>query len=287
MRGIILSGGKGTRLEPVTRGVSKQLLPIYDKPMIFYPLSTLMLAKIKEILVIVDARDLSQYQRLLDDGSSLGLKITYQIQDRPRGLADAFIVGEEFVNNEPCSLILGDNLFHGQGLGFQLSNLGPINGAMIFGYQVSNPQEYGIVEIDDKGSILSIEEKPRVPRSNYAIPGLYFFDSQATEFAKRTKPSARGELEITSILQQYLSLDRLTVRILQRGTAWLDAGTIDSLFAASSYIKVVEERQGMKIACVEEIAWRNGWISDSDLLALASKYNSVEYKSYLESLLIS
>ena len=285
MKGLVLAAGRGSRLWPITRGLSKQLLPIYDKPLIHYPIATLMLANIREILVIVSPADLSQFQRVLGDGSSLGIEIRFAVQDEPRGLAEAFIIGEEFTKSGPAALILGDNIFYGQGLGVQLQSFKKVTGANIFAYRVKDPERYGVVEFADDGKVISIEEKPSKPKSDYAIPGLYFCDSDVVEIAKNVKPSARGELEITSILQAYLSAGSLKPTILERGTAWLDTGTFESLHAASSFIKIIEERQGFKVSCLEEIAWRNNWISDKDLAALADSYGSSEYKSYLLSLL--
>jgi glucose-1-phosphate thymidylyltransferase len=285
MKGLVLAAGKGSRLWPITRGLSKQLLHIYDKPLIHYPIATLMLANIREVLVIVSPADLSQFQRVLGDGSSLGIEIRFAVQDEPRGLAEAFIIGEEFTKSGPAALILGDNIFYGQGLGVQLQSFKKVSGANIFAYRVKDPERYGVVEFADDGKVISIEEKPSKPKSDYAIPGLYFCDSDVVEIAKNVKPSARGELEITSILQAYLSAGSLKTTILERGTAWLDTGTFESLHAASSFIKIIEERQGFKVSCLEEIAWRNNWISDKNLVTLAEGYGPSEYKSYLLSLL--
>ena len=285
MKGLVLAAGRGSRLWPITRGLSKQLLPIYDKPLIHYPIATLMLANIREVLVIVSPADLSQFQRVLGDGSSLGIEIRFAVQDEPRGLAEAFIIGEEFTKSGPAALILGDNIFYGQGLGVQLQSFKKVSGANIFAYRVKDPERYGVVEFADDGKVISIEEKPSMPKSDYAIPGLYFCDSDVVEIAKNVKPSTRGELEITSILQAYLNAGSLKTTILERGTAWLDTGTFESLHAASSFIKIIEERQGFKVSCLEEIAWRNNWISDKDLAALADGYGPSEYKSYLLSLL--
>jgi len=285
MKGLVLAAGRGSRLWPITRGLSKQLLPIYDKPLIHYPIATLMLANIREILVIVSPADLSQFQRVLGDGSSLGIEIRFAVQDKPRGLAEAFIIGEEFTKGGPTALILGDNIFYGQGLGVQLQSFKNVSGAHIFAYRVKDPERYGVVEFADDGSVISIEEKPSQPKSDYAIPGLYFCDSDVAEIAKSVKPSARGELEITSILQAYLGAGSLKTTILERGTAWLDTGTFESLHAASSFIKIIEERQGFRVSCLEEIAWRNKWISDKDLASLAEGYGPSEYKNYLLSLL--
>lgn len=285
MKGIVLAAGRGSRLWPITRGVSKQLLPIYDKPLIFYPIATLMLAHIREILLIVNQKDLPIFRQILGDGSSLGLDISYEIQESPRGLADAFIIGERFINNQSSALILGDNLFYGQGLGVQLQEFNNIIGAQIFGYRVKDPERYGVIELDSSGSVISIEEKPTHPKSDYAIPGLYFFDSSVVEIAKLVKPSSRGELEITSVLHSYLESKSLHTTILERGTAWLDTGTFESLHAASSFIQIIEERQGFKVACLEEIAWRKGWITPQQLTKLADEYHSSEYSHYLRALL--
>ena len=285
MKGIVLAAGTGSRLWPVTRGVSKQLLPVYDKPLIYYPIATLMLANIREILLIVNRRDLQIFQQILGDGGSLGIEISYEIQESPRGLADAFIIGERFINNESSALILGDNLFYGQGLGVQLQEFNKIIGAQIFGYRVKDPERYGVIELDLSGKVISIEEKPAHPKSDYAIPGLYFFDSSVVEIAKNVMPSARGELEITSVLNSYLYNGSLHTTILERGTAWLDTGTFESLHAASSFIQIIEERQGFKVACLEEIAWRKGWITSRQLANLADEYHSSEYSHYLRALL--
>jgi glucose-1-phosphate thymidylyltransferase len=285
MKGIVLAAGRGSRLWPITRGISKQLLPIYDKPLIHYPIATLMLANIREILVIVNPVDLSQFQKLLGNGSDLGINIKFAVQGEPRGLAEAFIIGEEFTKNGPTALILGDNIFYGQGLGVQLESFKNISGANIFAYQVKDPERYGVVEFGNDGKVISIEEKPSTPKSNYAIPGLYFFDSEVVEIAKGVKPSVRGELEITSILETYLAEGTLGVTELKRGTAWLDSGTFDSLHAASAFIKIIEERQGFKVSCVEEIAWRNGWINDTELTKLSLDYGDSEYGVYLSCLL--
>lgn len=285
MKGIVLAAGTGSRLWPVTRGVSKQLLPVYDKPLIYYPIATLMLANIREILLIVNRRDLPIFQQILGNGSSLGIEISYEIQESPRGLADAFIIGERFINNESSALILGDNLFYGQGLGVQLQEFNKIIGAQIFGYRVKDPERYGVIELDLSGKVISIEEKPAHPKSDYAIPGLYFFDSTVVEIAKNVRPSSRGELEITSVLHSYLENGSLHTTILERGTAWLDTGTFESLHAASSFIQIIEERQGFKVACLEEIAWRKGWITSRQLANLADEYHSSEYSHYLRALL--
>ena len=285
MKGIVLAAGRGSRLWPITRSVSKQLLPIYDKPLIHYPIATLMLANIREILVIVNPVDLSQFQKLLGNGSNLGINIQFAVQDEPRGLADAFIIGEKFTESETSALILGDNIFYGQGLGVQLKSFKKVSGAHIFAYRVKDPERYGVAEFSDDGKVISIEEKPSIPKSDFAIPGLYFFDSNVVEIAKGVSPSARGELEITSILEAYLAEGTLEVTELKRGTAWLDTGTFDSLHAASTFIKIIEERQGFKVSCVEEIAWRNNWINDSELMNLSLGYGDSEYGLYLSRLL--
>lgn len=284
MKGIVLAGGTGSRLWPITRGISKQLLPIYDKPLVHYPLGTLMLAGIREILIITTPEDQSAFQKLLGTGEDLGIKIEYAVQPSPRGLAESFLIGEEFISSSKVALILGDNIFHGAGLGTQLRTMSNISGAHIFAYKVSDPERYGVVEFGKDGKVLSIEEKPRNPKSHYAIPGLYFYDESVLQIAKEIQPSARGELEITSINDEYLKRGKLTTTVLERGTAWLDTGTFESFHAASSYVKIVEERQGNKISCLEEIAWRNGWIDDSILMHLANGYNGNPYGDYLMQL---
>lgn len=281
MKGIILAGGTGSRLWPITRGISKQLLPIYDKPLVHYPLATLMLAGIREILVVVTPDDQSAFQKLLSNGSDLGIEIQYATQAKPNGLAEAFLIGEEFIADQKVALILGDNIFHGAGLGTQLKLLTNLDGAHIFAYKVSDPKQYGVVEFSPDGKVISIEEKPSMPRSKYAVPGLYFYDESVVEIARKVNPSHRGELEITSINQEYLRRGDLSITVLERGTAWLDTGTFDSFHAASSYVKIVEERQGNKISCLEEIAWRNQWINDRELLSLADKYQGNPYGDYL------
>ncbi len=285
MKGIVLAGGTGSRLWPMTRSISKQLLPVYDKPLIHYPLATLFLAGIKEILIITTPKDLSLFERLLGNGSQYGVSFRYETQSEPRGLAEAFIIGEEFIADESVALILGDNIFHGVGLGRQLAQVDAKVGAQIFAYKVSDPSRYGVVEFSDAGRVISIEEKPKNPKSQYVVPGLYFYDSKVVEIAKQVSPSTRGELEITAINQSYLDDQKLKVNILDRGTTWLDTGTIESLHAAASYVQIIEERQGSKISCLEEIAWRKGWISDQMLINLASSYNGNEYGAYLLSLL--
>ena len=285
MRGIILAGGSGTRLHPITQGVSKQLLPVYDKPMIYYPLSLLMMAGINEILVISTPQDTPAFERLLGDGSRIGLKIQYAIQPSPDGLAQAFLIGEEFIGGEKVCLVLGDNIFFGTGLGTALKQCVDVDGGHVFAYHVSNPSEYGVVEFDGSGKAISLEEKPKNPKSSYAIPGLYFYDNEVVSIAKAILPSARGELEITTVNEEYLNLGKLSVTVLDRGTAWLDTGTTDSLMAAGEFVQVVEKRQGLKIGCIEEIAWRQKFISESHLREIAEPLRKSGYGEYLLSLL--
>lgn len=287
-KGIILAGGSGTRLYPITKGVSKQLLPIYDKPMVYYPLSVLMLAGIREILVITTPEDLSGFQRLLGDGSSLGVNIRYEVQPSPDGLAQAFIIGEEFIGNSNVCLVLGDNIFYGQSFSRMLQTaVNRPSGATVFGYQVKDPERFGVVEFDENNRVLSIEEKPIKPKSNYAVTGLYFYDNDVIQVAKQVKPSERGELEITSINQAYLERGDLNVELLGRGFAWLDTGTHESLHEASSFVETIQNVQGLKVACLEEIAWRNGWLNNYDLKSLAKCMLKNDYGKYLMHLVDS
>lgn len=285
MKGIILAGGSGTRLYPITKAVSKQILPLYDKPMIYYPLSVLMLAGIREVLIISTPRDISCFKELFGDGKWLGMHFEYAVQDKPRGLADAFIVGKEFIGDDDVALVLGDNIFYGQGFGLTLKSaknkISTEKGSVIFGYYVSDPTAYGVVEFDKDGNALGIEEKPANPRSNYAVPGLYFYDNSVVDIAANVKPSARGEIEITSINNEYLSRKLLKVELLGRGTAWLDTGTYDGLLEASNFIATIQRRQGLYVACIEEIAYRNGWLSKEQVLNLARE-SKTEYGRYLE-----
>ena len=285
MKGIILAGGSGTRLYPITKAVSKQILPLYDKPMIYYPLSCLMLAGIREVLIISTPRDISCFKELFGDGAWLGMKFEYAVQDKPRGLADAFIIGRDFIGDDSVALVLGDNIFYGQGFVPKLKaarkTVEEKASSVIFGYYVKEPQAYGVVEFDDSGKVLGIEEKPAVPKSNYAVPGLYFYTNEVVDIAANVKPSARGEIEITSINNEYLSRGKLSVELLGRGMAWLDTGTYDGFLDASNYIATIQKRQGLYVSCIEEIAFRNGWLSKEAMLELAKGYKT-DYGRYLE-----
>ena len=285
MKGIILAGGTGSRLHPITQGISKQLTPVYDKPMIYYPLSTLMLAGIRDILIITTPADQEQFQRLLGDGSRFGINLEYKVQPSPDGLAQAFILGADFIGNDPVALVLGDNIFYGPGLGTQLATYEQKDGATVFAYRVADPRAYGVVEFDENFNALSIEEKPENPKSDYAIPGLYFYDSKVVEYARQIKPSPRGELEITGLNRVYLEQGKLKVEVLPRGTAWLDTGTFDSLADATNFIRTVQSRQGLSVGCPEEIAWRHGWLSDEQLRDIATPLVKSGYGSYLLGLL--
>lgn len=289
MKGIILAGGSATRLYPLTKSISKQIMPVYDKPMIYYPLSTLMLAGIKEVLIISTPRDLPMFKELLGDGSHLGMSIQYSVQEKPNGLAEAFIIGEEFIDNSPCCLILGDNLFYGQNFTDILitarESIYREGGALVFGYYVKNPSAYGVLEHDEHGKVTSIEEKPQIPKSNYAVPGLYFYDETVTELVKSLKPSKRGELEITDLNNLYIPKGHLKVINFGRGFTWLDTGNCDSLLEASNFVSTIQNRQGFYIGCVEEIAWRLGWISDSGLERLGEEISKTEYGKYLLQLI--
>lgn len=285
MRGIILAGGSGTRLHPITLGVSKQLTPVYDKPMIYYPLSTLIASGIRDVLVITTPHDAEQFHRLLGDGSQFGIAISYTVQEVPNGLAQAFVLGADFIGSDKASLVLGDNIFYGFGLGTRLQRFGDIDGGAVFAYRVADPTSYGVVEFDDQGKALSLEEKPTHPKSSYAVPGLYFYDNDVVEIARNLRPSARGEYEITDVNRAYLEQGRLQVEVLPRGTAWLDTGTFDSLLEAANFVRTLETRQGLKVGAPEEVAWRLGFLSDDDLRVRAEKLVKSGYGTYLLGLL--
>jgi len=285
MKGIILAGGSGSRLHPITRGISKQLMPVYDKPMIYYPLSTLLMAGIREVLIITTPQDLEQFERLLGDGSAWGIALSYATQPSPDGLAQAFIIGADFIGGDAVALVLGDNIFYGTGLGTSLRKNTDLKGGHVFAHHVSEPSAYGVVEFDDDGTVLSIEEKPARPRSSFAVPGLYFYDNDVVEIARHLAPSSRGELEITGINEAYLLRGDLTVTVLPRGTAWFDTGTFQGLLEASQFVHVVEARQGHKIGCVEEVAWRNGWLSDAQFSDLADPLVKSGYGTYMHQVL--
>jgi glucose-1-phosphate thymidylyltransferase len=287
MKGIILAGGSGTRLYPITYAISKQIMPVYDKPMIYYPLSTLMLAGIKDILIISTPHDLPQFEKLFGNGHHLGLNFSYKVQEQPNGLAQAFVLGEEFIGDDSCALVLGDNIFYGMGLGNTLEKNSNPDGGIVYAYQVSDPERYGVVEFDSNKKVISIEEKPENPKSKFAVPGLYFYDNDVVEIAKNIKPSPRGEYEITDVNLEYLRRGKLSVSVLDRGTAWLDTGTFDSLMQASQFIQVIEQRQGIKVACIEEIAWRKGFISKEQLIELAKPLLKSGYGTYIMGLIDS
>ena len=287
MKGIILAGGSGTRLWPVTKGISKQLMPIFDKPMIYYPLSTLMMAGIRDVLIITTPEHNDQFQALLGDGQQLGMHIEYGVQPSPDGLAQAFLIGETFIGDERVALALGDNIFHGAGLGTHLRTHVNVDGALIFAHHVANPESYGVVEFSSGGQVVSIEEKPERPKSRFAVPGLYFYDNHVVDIARSLSPSERGELEITGVHEAYLRAGQLSVQVLDRGTTWLDTGTLGSMMQASEYVRVIEERQGFKIGCIEEVAWRNRWIDDTELSALAAPLRKSGYGEYLDRLLLA
>ncbi len=285
MKGIILAGGSGTRLHPLTVAVSKQLMPVYDKPMIYYPLSTLLLAGIREILIITTPADQAQFKQLLGNGSAVGCRFEYVVQPKPEGLAQAFILGADFIGKDPAGLVLGDNIFYGSGMGTMLRTKAQPDGAVVFAYRVGDPERYGVVEFSADHRVISIEEKPEQPKSSYAVPGLYFYDNDVVEIARNIQPSPRGELEITDINRTYLEMGKLQVGVLDRGTAWLDTGTFDSLIQAAQFIEVIEKRQGLKVGCIEEVAYRNGWISDAEMEQLAQQYHKSGYGEYLRSVI--
>ncbi|CAN5554342.1 glucose-1-phosphate thymidylyltransferase RfbA [soil metagenome] len=285
MKGIILAGGSGTRLHPITLGISKQLVPVYDKPMIYYPLSTLMSAGIRDILIITTPEEQASFQRLLGDGARLGVSLQYAVQPSPDGLAQAFVIGADFIGDDAAALVLGDNIFHGTGLGTDLARHTDVNGALIFAYAVANPTAYGVVEFDADGKVLSIEEKPAAPKSSYAVPGLYFYDNGVVDISRKVHKSARGEYEISDVNRAYLEQGRLQVSTLDRGTAWLDTGTVDAMVEATEFVRVIEARQGLKIGCIEEVAWRNGWIDDATLSSHADELAKSGYGGYLRGLL--
>jgi glucose-1-phosphate thymidylyltransferase len=287
VKGIILAGGTGSRLWPLTKTTSKQLLPVYDKPLIYYPLSTLMLAGIKDILIITTPQDSDSFKNLLGDGGSIGISITYAVQPKPEGLAQAFLIGEDFVGNESVALILGDNIFYGSGLGRKLSEINCLDGATIFGVKVQHASRYGVVEISDTGQVISIEEKPKAPKSDMAVPGLYFFDNTVSKRAKNVTKSSRGELEITSVIESYLKENKIQFRQLQENTKWMDCGTVDSLNEAANYVKLIEQDIGFKIGCIEEVAFRQGWITNEELAGISKALGNNEYASYLQNVLIS
>ncbi|CEG92253.1 glucose-1-phosphate thymidylyltransferase RfbA [Propionibacterium freudenreichii] len=286
MKGIILAGGTGSRLHPITMGTSKQLVPVYDKPMVYYPLSTLMFAGIRDVLIITTPEDADSFHRLLGDGSGFGINLSYAVQDAPKGLAQAFTIGADFIGDDKVALVLGDNIFYGPGLGTRLARNADVDGAAIFGYWVADPQAYGVVEVDDDGMAISIEEKPEAPKSHLAVPGLYFYDNDVIDFARNLAPSPRGELEITDINRLYMAAHRLHVEVLPRGTAWLDTGTFDSLNDASDFVRTIQARQGLQVGCPEEVAWRQGWLNDDELLARAKLFAKSGYGDYLDRLVL-